>query len=210
MKARKYIQIAVLFICLVAGAGEAFGQYSRYLPRPRTFALGLEGGISVIGCDVTDDFDHYVFEPYANLEFGYLASNAFKVGLYVGRGNLKSEDDDSNSVKNSFINIGITAHFYLQLRRSPFVPFVFIRVGGIFSNGESTYEGEFREGVANAAMFGGGVGFEVYPSRQLAIRIQGGGFWTTTDLLDRVDAGTMNDGFTTVTGGIIYYFNLRR
>jgi hypothetical protein len=111
---------------------------------------------------------------------------------------------------NTFNAVGITGHVYWRLYYGRVNPYLFFRVGGIFTRAEASYDNVAYTRTANGAVFGAGVGIEFHPSRNVGIRFQTGGMLTTSDYLDAYRAGTMNDGYTTATLGISYYFSSRR
>jgi Outer membrane protein beta-barrel domain len=198
-------------LLIIASYTHVYGQRygGRYAPRARSFSITGMGGVAVMGCDLTNLDDNYYFEPAGGIEFGYLTSQSFKIGAYVLRGNMTAKQA-GDEAKNTFNAIGITGHVYLRIRNSRVSPYAFFKVGGIFSTAEAIYNFERKRETANGLEFGGGVGVEIYPSSLVGIQLQIGGILTTSDHLDALETGTMNDGYSTTTFGISYYFSRRR
>ena len=202
----------VLF-CLLAvttvetGLAQRYG--GRFAPRVRSFGITGEGGVAVMGCDLTSIDDNYYFEPMGGVEFGFLASQNFKIGAYFSRGIMVARQHGDDA-ENTFNAIGITGHYYFRLSWGRVNPFLFFRAGGLFTNAEANYNNVHYSQTANGAVFGGGAGVEFHPSNIVGIRFQAGGMCTSTDHLDALDTGTMEDGYSTLTLGITYYFQMRR
>jgi outer membrane protein W len=181
----------------------------RYVPRVRSLSITGEGGIAVLGCDLTSLDDNYNLEPFGGIEFGYMAARNFKIGLFTSRGLLAAEDNAAKA-ENTFIIAGLTGHYYFRMSWGRINPYLVFRLGGIFSEAESLTSSSFQTKTANGFLYGGGIGIEFHPSRVVGIRIQSTGMLTTSDDLDAIVAGNMADGFTTLSVGISYYFIVRR
>jgi len=182
---------------------------SMYAPRVRSASVTVEAGIAILGCDLTSLDNNYYVEPLGGIELGYNPSQNLRVALFASRGGLTAKNGE-DIAKCTFNSVGASGQYYFRMYRGKFNPYVVARIGGVFGEAESTQRGIRSRESVGGAVFGGGAGFEFHPRSSLGIRIQAMGYITTTDHLDALDTGRMQDGYSTFSAGITYYFTLRR
>jgi hypothetical protein len=209
--------IPLLFVALLlcdgaqASAQRSSGRGSGAPPKG-SFRIGANGGIAILGDDLTKTFDNYRLGPIADLDFAYLAHQNFSVGLYGGLGAMASRFGEDEA-KNFFQWYGVQFEGRVITNRGAIIPFAFVRLGGISTSPAITRYGITTEtGSVSAFTYGIGAGIEFLVKKgrnPISVRFTAGGNLTTTDELDRFVSGGNKDGFSFISAGMMFYFSKR-
>lgn len=182
------------------------------------FGVGLKVGANKL----EGDWKSPRFNPTGSLVLSYYPIPYFSVGTEFSYSILRTTDDairvnpdapqgpfvDSNLFQVSAMPIEMDFKFNF----SPFTtinPFASLGFGGLWWN--ATYDGDTvvlngkeQSDVSLVFKTSGGVEFNFDSGLGLVV---GADFrYTSTDLLDQIDNGDLNDGITSVWAGLNYYF----
>jgi hypothetical protein len=200
----------LLFSVLLSLQAEAQIRGFPFAPRVGSLRLGMEGGVGVLGSDLTHESQNYHFRPIANTEIAYVFHKNFAVGLYGGGGFLRSTYDEFES-NTDFWNAGLLLEFRVPALRGSVFPIVQLRGGGIQIRPEQRIGRESYEFPASwNYSYGGAVGVEVVSWHRLGIRALFGVTYTSTDEWDMITRGNDNDGYSWAALSLHYYFVFRR
>ncbi|MDT8323111.1 MAG: hypothetical protein RRA94_03285 [Bacteroidota bacterium] len=204
--------ILPLLLMLLLSSADLHAQLRGYpfAPRLNSLRIGLEGGVGVLGGDLTRESQNYHFRPIGNLEFGYVFHRLAALGAYGGGGVLRStmEEYESNT---DFYQAGMLLELRIPALRGSVFPIFQLRGGAVNIRpdqriGRETYEFPASWHFA----YSGAAGVEVISWRRLGLRALFGVTYTTTDDWDMITRGEDNDGYSWATLSMQYYFILRR
>ncbi len=181
-----------------------------YAPRLRSMRVGLEGGVGVLGGDLTKESQNYHFRPIANTEMAYVFHRNAALGLYGGGGVLRSTQDDIES-NTDFWQAGILLELRIPTLRGSVFPLFQVRGGGVNIRPDQRIGRAFTENPASWHFsYSGAMGIEIISWRRLGIRALFGVTYTTTDDWDLIHRGADNDGYSWAALSLHYYFIFRR
>lgn len=202
----------ILLLLLLADTGAAFAQMRgyRYAPPLRSWRIGVEGGVSVLGGDLTRESQDYHFRPNGGVELALVPHRNFAVGVYADGVLLRSTSAERESNTRLFGG-GLLLELRAPLLRGSLFPVLQARAGGVLVDpemriGAVTYEGETSRHMAYSLA----AGFEAISYRRFGIRLLVGVTYTTTDRLDFLLRGDDNDAYSHARLSLHYYITRRR
>ena len=207
---KRLLLALVLLPCFFAGTAMAQIPGYRYAPRVPSWRIGLEGGVSVLGGDLTSESQHYHFRPVGGVELAWVLHRNFAIGLYGGGGTLRSTatDTESNAV---FYDGGVLFELRLPTFRGSLFPLLQARAGGIVVEPELRMGDEAFDASSSKHMaYTLAAGLEAISWRQLGMRVLVGVTYTTTDRLDLLLRGDDNDAYSFAVLSLHYYIHGRR
>lgn len=182
----------------------------RNAPRVGSWRIGLEGGVGVLGGDLTKESQDYHFRPLANVELAFVLHRNIVLGLYGGGGVLRSTAGNMES-NAAFLGGGLLIELRAPLFRGSLFPLVQLRGGGILITPELRVDdGSYELDQIRHMTYGVAAGFEAISWRRLGIRVLVGVTYTTTDNLDYLVRGDDNDAYSYAMLSMHYYFGGRR
>lgn len=204
--------ILLLLPLLLADAGTLLAQMPGYrnAPRVRAWRIGIEGGVNVLGGDLTRESQDYHFRPVGGVELAWVPHRNIAVGVYASAASLRSTDAERES--NAMLyGGGLLLELRAPLLRGSLFPVLQARAGGVIIDpelriGDVTFEGETSQHMAYTLA----AGFEAISWRRLGIRLLVGVTYTTTDRLDYLLRGDDNDAYSHATLSLHYYITGRR
>jgi len=207
---QRFVLLFTFFLLIAASSSLSQNRNFPDSPFPHSWRISLEGGIAGLGCDITSDDGTYRYKPFGDFEISYVFNPNFYLGLYIGSGRLGAKGD-IYEVGSTFYFAGVQPEIRWTVIRGAFAPLIFLRLGGMiaqpyYSVNEVRSEGKQIGGFT----YGGGIGFEYVYKRIVAIRFVGGSILTTTDKLDNIVSGNLNDGWSFFSIGFSYYFTFTR
>lgn len=209
-KSSIYLACTILWLCVVVTQGATAQRRAAGAPPAGMMRIAIDVGAVGFGSDYTKTKDNYRFRIFGELDLDYLMSPVFMLGIFAQTGTMAARYQ-SIDVSNSFFAAGIEPELRWPVARGAAVPYVALRLGGIFFKPRSsteTYENIGEDG--SGLMYGGGIGFEYIIRRKFAIRLEIGANLTSSDELDNLISGPQNDGYSYVSLGVGYYFSLGR
>ncbi len=202
--------IAALSVMLVGQQAEAQMPGLPYAPRMRSWRIGFEGGVGVLGSDLTKESENYHFRPVAGLELVYILHRNFAIGLCGGGGFMRSTAGDMES-NTAYLSGGALIELRIPLLRGSVFPVLQLRGGGVI------IDPELRDGIdeydfnsSNHLFFSMAAGIEAVSWRRLGIRALFGVTYTSTDSWDLLVRGDDKDGYSFATLSLLYYIGRRR
>ena len=205
-------RILPVLLLLVVFAAETDAQLRGYpfAPRLRSVRFGLEGGVGVLGGDLTKESENYHFRPVGNAEFGYVLHRNALIGAYAGGGVLRSTMDEFES-NTEFLQGGILLELRIPAMRGSVFPIFQLRGGAVNIRpeqriGPDLFEQEPTWHFAYAAA----VGVEIVSWRRFGVRALFGVTYTTSDDWDLITRGNDNDGYSWAALSLHYYTAFRR
>ncbi len=208
MKSR--ICISVIALAVMAWTSLSQYRYNPNRPSSGTWHVSLSAGMIGLGCDVTEFDGSYRYRPLGDIDVGVTVNSYVGLSLFLGLGKMAAEFE-SIAVGNDYYWGGIDLELTLPISRGALAPFAFIRTGGILSKAEANIRSFQTEGPHTGAfMYGGGLGLDYVFRRSVGIRLKGGSVLTTSDKLDNIVSGDLNDGMSFISLGVTYYFPSRR
>lgn len=206
----KPLPLLILLVLLMAPQADAQLRGYPFAPRLYSWRLGLEGGVGVLGGDLTKESQNYHFRPLGNFEFAYVFHRNAAFGAFAGGGVLRSTQDSFES-NTGFIHGGLMLELRIPILRGSAFP-VFQLRGGVISMRPDLRDGSrvLDEPASAHWHYGAAAGMEVISWRNLGIRALFGVTYTSTDKWDLVIRGDDNDGYSWTALSIHYYFQMRR
>lgn len=207
---KRFSLLLVLFSLASATHADAQMRGYPYAPRLHSHRVGVEGGLGVLGGDLTKVSNDYHYRPVANLEVAHMLHRNVVLGFSVGFGDLRSTSADMES-NTPFLTAGMLVELRLPLLRGSVFPLMQLRGGGVridpaLRSGDVTFEGE----ASNHMAYGLAAGIEAVSWHQLGIRMLFGVTYTTADRWDLIVRGDDNDGYSYAMLSLHYYFTFRR
>jgi hypothetical protein len=181
-----------------------------YAPRAHSWRIGIEGGVGVLGSDLTKESEDYHFRPVAGVEIAYVLHRNIAIGLYGGGGHLRSTAGDMES-NTGFLSGGALIELRLPLLRGSVFPVLQLRGGGLIIDPELRIgAADYDFSSSNHLSFSLAAGIEVVSWRRLGIRALFGVTYTSTDSWDLLVRGEDKDGFSFAILSMHYYIGRRR
>ncbi|MBE0646106.1 MAG: hypothetical protein IH600_18635 [Bacteroidetes bacterium] len=207
---KRFVFLACLLAILLVSPAEAQLRGYPYAPRVRSWRIGLEAGVGVLGSDLTKESRNYHFRPIANLELAFIAHKNFAFGLYGGGGFMRSTADDMES-NTRFVGGGVVLELRIPTLRGSVFPIVQLRGGGVIIDPELR-EGRntFESSSLKYLTFSGAAGVEVVSWGRLGVRALFGVTYTNTDKWDLIVRGDDKDGYSFAVLSMHYYITPRR
>ncbi len=207
---KRIASLTVLILILLTVHAESQIRGYRNAPRTRSWRIGLEAGVGVIGSDLTRESNNYHFRPLTNLEVAFVPSKNFAAGIFGGGGWLRSSSMGSES-NTSFFHAGLFLELRTPMFRGSLFPVLQLR-GGVVSMSPELRTGlvTMGPGASTHYSYSGAVGLEVISWRRLGIRALVGVTYTTTDEWDLLVRGNDNDGYSFALLSMHYYIIPRR
>ena len=180
------------------------------------FGVGLKGGANKL----EGDWKSARFNPTGSVVLSYYPIPYFAVGTEVSYSILTTKDDairidpsfvDSNLFQTSILPVELDFRFNF----SPFTtvnPFATIGFGGMWW--ESTYDGNTvvlngKEQKEASLVFKASGGIEFNFENGLGLMFGADFRYSSTDMLDQINNGDLNDVITSVWAGMNYYFQTK-
>lgn len=207
---KRLVFFASLFALFLTLHAEAQLRGYPYAPRVRSWRIGIEAGVGVLGSDLTKESKDYHFRPIADLELSYIIHKNFAIGLYGGGGFMRSTADDRES-NTRFLSGGAIVELRIPMLRGSVFPIVQLRAGGLIIEpelriGRDMYESESLRYLS----FSGAAGLEILSWRRLGVRALFGVTYTNTDKWDLLVRGDDKDGYSFAALSLLYYITPRR
>jgi len=205
-------RIIYLLTALVLIAPESFTQQRGYpyAPRLNSWRLTVEGGIGVLGDDLTKESEHYHFRPIGGVEVGHVVHRNVAVGTYAVFGFLRSSRD-FDEVNTSFYGAGLFTELRVPTFYGKMFPLLQLRLGGIAINPELRQSDVIiEEGQSTHLAWSAAAGLEVISNRSFGVRILIGVTYTSTDRWDTIVRGDDRDGYSFAHLGLSWYISRRR
>jgi len=206
----KSFALLILLVLLVAPEADAQLRGYPFAPRLYSWRFGVEGGVGVLGSDLTKESQDYHFRPLGNLEFTYVFHRNAAFGAFAGGGLLRSTQASLES-NTDFVHGGLLLELRIPTLRGTVFP-VFQLRGGVLSMRPDLREGPVTVGEPASAhwLYAAAAGVETISWRRLGIRLLFGVAYTSTDKWDLIIRGDDNDGYSWTALSMQYYFQMRR
>ena len=201
MKHMRSFTVLMLFLAVVLCS---IAQ-SQIYPR-KTLKISVSGGSSFLQSDINHNLVFgYQSGVYTHGQLDFYPDSVLGLNIYLGYGKMVNTFEGTEG-GNTFAHYGLGAELRLP-NRSRFIPYAFFRFGRIeyvpyvAMNGKTTT-------AANSStnQVGVGLALEYMAVRNIAFKIEMFFSKLGADNLDNLYLGSTNDGFSSFSFGVGYYF----